>query len=120
MEGKVSLGAALAALYGAKGLEMSGAEASAWENLAALYISHALLNIPLPVLREAQSEMKENSSPLQIGCKEYDTLLEMMTGKADATALEMVVPNSSGMMKNVYVERSLLFEALDWCRDGIG
>lgn len=98
--------------------------AVAWGLIAELYLSYKKCGFPTDKLQQAVSLIKENYGVLNITCKQYEQLYELMThdkkNEGDGRILFTLLKDVGVVEINVNVEKKDIFEALDFYRDSVG
>lgn len=98
--------------------------AVAWGMIGELYLSYKKCGFPKETLYQAISIIKESYGGLAISCKEYDHLYELMTHdkKNDDknTILFTLLSNIGEVKINTAVDKTEVFDALDFYCDSIG
>lgn len=98
--------------------------AVAWGLIAELYLSYKKCGFPTDKLQRAVSLIKENYGVLNITCKQYEQLYELMThdkkNEGDGRILFTLLKDVGVVEINVNVEKKDIFEALDFYRDSVG
>jgi 3-dehydroquinate synthase len=98
--------------------------AVAWGMISELYLSYKKCNLDKEILRQAVSLIKENYGALNITCKEYDLLYELMThdkkNEGDGRILFTLLGGIGDVRINTDVTQKEIFESLDYYRDSVG
>lgn len=114
------LAAALSELFRRKCSGFSRQEVIAWACIGELYLAHFLSDVPLEMMRAQQYDIREYHPAIPLDCADYDSLYEILAGSADAVGVCMHLPDSTGYLHETWVDRQLIYDMLDFCRDGIG
>lgn len=114
------LACALTKLYARKGIAVSRADVIAWSCCGELYLSHLLCGLSLMDMRAGQYAAKEEHGSILLDCSDYDVLYSFLAGSADAVGVCLHLPDAEGNLHETWVERQLVLEMFDFCRDGIG
>lgn len=100
--------------------------AVAYGMIPELYLSHKFCGFPKELMREAVHLIKENYGAMNVGCKVYDHLYELMThdkkNVGDGRILFTLLGEKGiGDIKiNQDVEKKAILEAIDYYRDVVG
>jgi 3-dehydroquinate synthase len=88
-----------------------------------LYLSHRKLQFPANHLSQLTRLIKENYGMTYFGCKDYDTLYELMTHdkKNDAAGINFTLMAAIGDIRiNQHATKEEIFEAFDFLRECLG
>jgi 3-dehydroquinate synthase len=88
-----------------------------------LYLSHKKLQFPAIILSQLVQLVKENYGITYFGCKDYDTLYELMTHdkKNDVSGINFTLMGNIGDIRiNQHATQEEIFEAFDFLRDCLG
>lgn len=98
--------------------------AVAWGMISELYLSYKKCGFDKDILRQAVTLIKENYGALEITCKEYDLLYELMThdkkNEGDGRILFTLLGGIGDVRINTDVTKKEIFESLDYYRDSVG
>lgn len=111
---------ALCSLYKDKGVQASRAAVIAWAWSGELFLAHVMNGLPIDIMRSEQAAAREAHGWIVLDCKDYDRLYTGMAGSADAVGVTMHLPDEMGALHETWVDRELILEMFDFCRDGIG
>lgn len=107
-------------LYRSKGENVSCLNVIAWAYSAEMYLSHFLCGVPVSMMRAEQYAVRESYGTVLLDCSDYDLLYEYLAGAADAVGVCLHLPDASGFLHETWVDRQMILDMLDFCRDGIG
>jgi 3-dehydroquinate synthase len=98
--------------------------AVAYGMISELYLSYKLTGFPKERLKEAVSIIKENYGALNVTCKQYDHLYDLMThdkkNVGDGRILFSLLAGIGDIRINQNVEKKDIFDAIDYYRDEVG
>ncbi|MCQ2073804.1 MAG: hypothetical protein MJY77_01255 [Bacteroidaceae bacterium] len=114
------LASALMRMYGQKGLDVGRSDVIAWGYAGELYIAVCLNDYPVQQMREEQYAVREAHGVIDLDCRDYDLLYSLLAGSSDAVGVCIHIPDVSGALHDTWVERQLIYDMFDFCRDGIG
>lgn len=114
------LAAALSELFRRRRKEATCQDLVAWARVGELYLAHFLSDVPLEMMRTEQYSIREYHSAVPLDCADYDTLYEILAGNVDAVGVCLHLPDSGGCLHETWVDRQLVYDMMDFCRDGIG
>lgn len=111
---------ALAGLYRIRGINVTANRILAWAYSGELYLSYCLCGLDSAVMRAQQYEIREIHGPIILGCEDYATLYRLIAGTEDAVGAVMHIQDADGTLHETWVDRQLVIDMFDFCRDGIG
>lgn len=114
------LASALMRLYRHKGETVDVSAVIAWAYAGELYLAVNINDYPLSQMRAEQYAVRESHGTIDLNCQDYDLLYSFLAGSTDAVGVCIHVPDETGAMHDSWVDRKLIFEMFDFCRDGIG
>jgi 3-dehydroquinate synthase len=88
-----------------------------------IYLSHRKLGFPSVLLSQLTQLIKENYGIVQFGCKNYDTLYELMTHdkKNDRSGINFTLMGGIGDIRiNQHATKEEIFETFDFLADCLG
>ncbi len=97
--------------------------AVAWGLVCELYLSLVKCEFPKEIMRQTVQFIKENYGVFALDCKQYEQLYELMLHdkKNVAGIINFTLLHDIGDIRlNQTVDKQLLFEALDFYREGMG
>lgn len=98
--------------------------AVAWGMISELYLSYKKCGFDKDILRDAIMLIKENYGALEISCKEYELLYDLMThdkkNEGDGRILFTLLGGVGDIRINTDVTKKEIFESLDFYRDSVG
>lgn len=100
--------------------------AVAYGMISELYLSHKMCNFPKELMREAVHLIKDNYGSLNVGCKVYDHLYELMThdkkNVGDGRILFTLLGEKGigDIQINQNVEKKDILESIDYYREVVG
>lgn len=112
--------AALRELYRLKNISVEPAAVIAWAYCGELYLAHFLCGLSSARMRSEQYAAKEWHGNINMECSDYDELYCLLAGCADAVGVCLHLPDEGGGLHETWVERQLILDMFDFCRDGIG
>ena len=92
-----------------------------WGLLCELYLSHLKLNFPREELLRLKYLIKEYYGTFEFHCRQYDTLLELMTHdkKNESNEINFTLLADLGDIRiNQTATKEEIFECFDWFREG--
>lgn len=114
------IAAALHRFFMRKQLCVPSVDIVAWARIGELYLSHFLSDVSPDAMRSEQYAIRDFHSALPLGCSDYDILYELLAGSVDAVGVCLHLPDSNGALHETWVDRQLVYEMFDFCRDGLG
>ncbi len=111
---------ALRDLYKSKGLAVPSGDVIAWACSGELFLSHFLCGVPMGLMRSQQYGIRECHGTIRLDCSDYDQLYSLIAGSPDAVGACMHLPDADGALHEAWVDRQLILDMFDFCRDGIG
>ena len=114
------LASALYRFYRERESKVAVQDIIAWSYCGELYLAHLLCDYPLGRMRSEQYSVKEWHGGIVLDCSDYDRLYAILAGCQDAVGVCLHLPDENGTLHEAWVERQLIYDMLDFCRDGIG
>lgn len=114
------LAAALIKFYCHKGRAVDVVAVVAWAYTGELYLAVSLNDYPVQQMRAEQYAVREAYGNIDLGCQDYDLLYSILAGSSDAGGVCIHVPDVSGVLHDTWIDRQLIYDMFDFCRDGIG
>ena len=114
------LAAALIKLYRHKGKAVDVAAVISWAYAGELYLAVSLNGYPVRQMRAEQCAVREVYGNIDLGCQDYDLLYSILAGSSDAVGVCIHIPDVSGALHDTWVERQMIYDMFDFCRDGMG
>lgn len=100
--------------------DLSATDIIAWNCIAELYLAHLVCGVSERTMRVGQYAAREDHRSFPVGCEDYDMLYSLLAGSADAVGVCLHLPDSDGFLHEAWVDRQMVFDMFDFCRDGIG
>lgn len=98
-------------------IELNQQEAQDWGVLIELYLSHIILDTPSSAIRDWQYHLKDLYGEIKLKCNWYEDIwLRIKEQDQDYTILS--IPDSHRVYSSHPIEKSIMFEAFDFCREG--
>lgn len=96
--------------------------AVAWGIICELFLSSVLKGFPTDIFRQTVTYIREHYGRLDFDCKQYDRLYSLMLHdkKNTSEGINFTLLSDIGSVEtDNYVSRELIFESLDFYRDGL-
>lgn len=114
------LAGALTCMYRHKGMDVDRSDVIAWAYAGELYLAASLNDYPVQQMRAEQYAVREFHGAIDLNCQDYDLLYSLLAGSSDAVGVCIHIPDVYGALHDTWVERQLIYDMFDFCRDGIG
>lgn len=118
-----TIGHAYESLSFRKGTPLLHGHAVAAGIVSELFLSHRVCGFPMEKLSQVVYYIKEYYAPFVFGCKEYDTLYELMTHdkKNEGGVINFTLLGQVGDVRiNQHVSKEQVLESLDFYRESFG
>ena len=118
-----TVGHAYESLSFQKGTPLLHGHAVAAGIVSELFLSHRVCGFPMEKLSQVVYYIKEYYAPFMFGCKEYDTLYELMTHdkKNEGGVINFTLLGQVGDVRiNQHISKAQVLESLDFYRESFG
>lgn len=92
----------------------------AWAWSGELFLAHVLNGFSIEKMRREQAAARDAHGWIVLDCKDYDRLYALLTGSGDTLGTTLHLPDEKGAFHEMWVDKELIMEMFDFCRDGIG